>query len=253
MATDDELLPRVASIMSNAGLGSHRDLTERLRLGSLYLCETCLISAVNGTYSRCFPCNKSVPKPVPNVYFLTISGATQQSIADMSNYKSESPSEDAVTRLRLLLYYAFKYHLDCIAGDGGGFDVITYVPSGRSDRTSLRKLIPLHRTIPIVDMEYKQPYRTGRAERYAPEKLIADRAIFEGKKVLLIEDSWVKGFNAMSAAKALHLSGASSVKVLVIARRFGEGYSGQDAVLKAIDPEASYDYRFCPVSLSGHE
>lgn len=247
---DHEYLRRIAQISRNAGRGAGTNIFGNLSVGGVPLCHSCLTPVNNDSYSHCFSCARLGPQPVPPVYFLSFSGVTDQSTSDMARYKDDPASNAAILRLKILLYFGLKYHLDCIAGEPDGIDVITFVPSGKSPFSSIRQIIPNSST-PVENMSYLPPYRRGRAERFELERFHADREIFSGKRVLLIEDSWFKGFNARSAAEALRDAGAADVKILVLARRLGRPF--QQELLDVIDAGEHFDPTFCPVHLMSHD
>lgn len=237
--------------MRNAGLGAQRNVIGGVEISGIPICKVCLVP-ISSQYPTCYTCGMRGPGPVPRVLFLTYSGITPQSVTDMMQYKGDRPARASLDRLRTLLYLALSRHGDCIRKAAGGIDLVTYVPSGKGSSSSLVNVIPAMRT-PLFEMHYNPPYRTERANGFEVEKFGADPEIVTGKRVLLIEDSWFKGYNARSAAAALKDAGAASVTILVLARRLGEDYPLQAKLINAMDSERFYDMDFCPVSLSFHD
>lgn len=248
---DDDYLAMIASIMRNAGRGAQRDLLGNLVLNGVPICDKCLGPTSSAGWKYCFPCEREGPRPVPRIFFLTYSGITDQSASDMMNYKGAYPAAAAVLRLRVLLYFGLKYHATCMAGNPDGFDVVTFVPSGKTRLSAINGILPEMST-PIAHMQYVQPFRDGRAEGYELTKFIAEPALFSGKRVLLVEDSWFKGYNARSAAAALYAAGATEVTILVLARRLGHDFPAQARVIQATDASLHFDPTFCPVTLTHH-
>lgn len=71
-----------------------------------------------------------------------------------------------------------------------------------------------------------------------------------GRHVLVLEDTWTRGFSALSLAVGLEQAGASQVSVLTIARYLDANYPPTEAWLKTNSPLPSYDPTFCPVTRS---
>lgn len=132
---------------------------------------------------------------------------------------------------------------------GGEVDIITPVPSKRGvpfERQPLR--LALGRIEPIESrlqhtLNYDQTVTVARRS-YAPNAFRAGPAPVAGARVLLIEDSWVSGATAVSAAGALLNSGAATVLLCPIARIIPIGFWPADhpyrtAMRVPWDPDSS--------------
>ena len=71
-----------------------------------------------------------------------------------------------------------------------------------------------------------------------------------GRHVLVLEDTWTRGFSALSLATSLKQAGASQVSVLTIARYLNTHHPPTEAWLKTNSPLLSYDPTFCPITRS---
>lgn len=133
---------------------------------------------------------------------------------------------------------------------GGEIDVITPVPSKRTgvtfDNQPLRLALgrvesieaKLRHTL-VHDTTVALARRT-----YAPRAFTSGPNPVDGKRVLLIEDSWASGATAVSAAGALLDAGATSVLIAPIARIIPSGYWPDDHPYRAAmtnrwDPDAA--------------
>jgi len=122
-------------------------------------------------------------------------------------------------------------------------DYLAVVPSGsgRPGVHPLLRMVTPYLTLPPVALTLN-PGEQGRD--YNPCRFRAD-GLAVGASVLLLDDTWVSGASAQSAAAALKLAGASQVVTLVLAR-----------LLHAADPRAtglagrSYDPLTCAVHTS---
>ena len=63
---------------------------------------------------------------------------------------------------------------------------------------------------------------------FNPRALAALRGAVEGRRILLIEDSWVTGATAVSAAGSLLAADAASVLILPVARVIDTGFWPED-------------------------
>lgn len=140
---------------------------------------------------------------------------------DLRSYKS--PVTDAVAaraRLRALLLVFLRDHGRCVWREAGmpGPGLVAFVPSGRGRPGThpLRDLAVPYLSLPIAGLSVRDPAALGRDMNIA--WLRPDRPV-RGADVLLIEDTWVSGGSAQSAAVALKAAGAARVAVVVLGRQ----------------------------------
>lgn len=143
-------------------------------------------------------------------------------------YKGAEPERGAA--LASLAYQFLSSNGQAIRAKlGGDIDVITIVPSKRGVTYSSQ---PLRRALALVG-----PIRDllGHTLTHKPATKLAhtqyDSAIFEagpdpvnGRRVALIEDTWITGATSLSAAGALLDLGAAAVLILPVAREVKTGW-----------------------------
>jgi hypothetical protein len=88
------------------------------------------------------------------------------------------------------------------------------------------------------------PERTVRHDRFSVPAQHVGRV--EGRRVLLIDDTWTTGAKVQSAAVALHDAGAISVTALCVARWCRDDWPDHKALLDGCT--APYDALICPTT-----
>lgn len=166
-------------------------------------------------------------------------GAADQALRDMYRYKltlgratRQEISEEG-QRIRVLLYVTLRDNLaDMLTTSVAPVDMITHVPStssqagrdpyalGDAISSAVSKLrgAPPHVELLVPDSHNPTSSRTVSPERFS----VGEPGAVVGRHVLLVEDTWVTGASAQSAAVALHRAGASRVTVLCVARMLAE-------------------------------
>jgi hypothetical protein len=157
-------------------------------------------------------------------------------------YKAEGAAPEAL--LALLLVFLHD-HATCIWRQAGmsGPDRVAVVPSGcgRPGAHPLLRLISPYLRLPLARLDIR-PGEQGR-------DLNADRfqaSGTAGARVLLLDDTWVSGASAQSAAVALKRSGAAKVAVVVLGRHLSPAEPRASAL--AATP---YDAATCTIHLPG--
>lgn len=121
----------------------------------------------------------------------------------------------------------------------GEVDIITPVPSKRVgvsyDNQPLRLALGRAETIEtkLRQTLVHDPSVAVARRSYAPNAFIAGPTSVAGKRVLLIEDAWVSGATAVSAAGALLAAGAAAVFISPIARVIPSGFWPADHPYRA--------------------
>ena len=139
--------------------------------------------------------------------------------ADLWGYKSRgAPSPGARTALLALLLVFLRDHGACVWSQAGmaAPDRLAVVPagSGRPGPHPLLRLVSPYLRLPLAGLAIR-PGSQGRDLNV--HRFRADQSA-EGGRVLLIDDSWVSGASAQSAAAALKLAGARQVAIVVLGR-----------------------------------
>lgn len=126
---------------------------------------------------------------------------------------------------------------------GGEPSITTIVPSTRGDSYEEQRFREALCMVPPLAEELTQALRhvddTEVPHReYAPDAFTSGPADVEGHRVLLLEDTWITGATAMSAAGALLRDGARSVAILPLARSSQEDCDEtyQEAMAREYDP-----------------
>jgi hypothetical protein len=139
--------------------------------------------------------------------------------ADLWRYKSwPAPSASARTSLLVLLLAFLNDHGACVWRRAGmpGPDRLAVVPTGcgRPGPHPLLRLVSPYLRLPLIPLTIR-PGEQGRDLR-VNRFLVGQPAA--GANVLVLDDSWVSGASAQSAAAALKLAGARRVATVVLGR-----------------------------------
>ncbi len=215
--------------------------TSRAVFGSIphqresYVCPTCLGPVTN--YQQCYGCNRLFNSGVPARLWDVIVPMTSVLnpspwYVKLSTYK-RGFTEHGKTLVSLAYTYLTANATQVAAVLGGDPDVFTIVPSKRGVDFATQ---PLRRTLARIEwikarLAQTLVYHEGTgAQRwaYTPNAFTAGPYDVRGKRIVLIEDSWVTGATAVSAAGALLDFGAESVLVMPMARVVDAGYWPDD-------------------------
>lgn len=163
---------------------------------------------------------------------------------DLWRYKAVPPDQAAAHRLRALLLTFLRDHGPCVWRLAGMKRprAVAFVPSGRGrlGEHPLRPLVLPFLRLPEVSLRIRPEY-AERARDLEPAWLHA--APVNGG-VLVIDDTWVTGASAQSAAVALKTAGASHVAVVVLGRHINLA----DPVTRRLTGEAPMtELMPCPV------
>lgn len=186
-------------------------------------------------------------------------GGWSQSAQTMRLYKDKPPTELCVEHVHELTFVVTWLHDDCMRAADGGWDAAAFVPS-RTPREGLHPVTGIARNVSRLaadDPASGGPHeikrmglepgpvnvsRVANAARFAvPDKW---RPRIEGKKVLLVDDTWATGTSIQSAAAALKAAGAVSVTGLCVARWLGWDWESHIPLLKRVTA-AAYDPFAC--------
>jgi hypothetical protein len=171
--------------------------------------------------------------------------------ADLGRYKSwRAPSVPARTLMLALLLAFLRDHGRCVWRHAGmpAPGRLAVVPSGcgRPGPHPLLSLLAPCLRLPQVPLAIR-PGRQGRD--LDPDRFLAGRAA-AGTGVLLVDDTWVSGASAQSAAAALRLAGARHVATIVLARHLNPADPGTAPLAAGLVP-GPYDPASCAVHTDG--
>ena len=169
--------------------------------------------------------------------------------AALLTYKSGEFHEHGPT-LGALAYRWLAVHADNLAVllDGAA-DYVTIVPSKRGvsyDDQPLRKALAVVRPMQAqMRQVLRCPNRlTERLREYRSEIFEVVRRV-KRDRIVLVEDTWIGGATALSAAGALMDAGATSVAIAPIAREMKPSFHGKDhPYLDYL--EGNFDIEFWP-------
>jgi hypothetical protein len=148
-------------------------------------------------------------------------------------YKKGQFRENAHVVAAVAYEWMKRHATDLSATLGGQADIVTIVPSKRGhtyDSQPLRRalaLVPTFRKRLSESLVCARPELYGRM-LYMPDMFRVATSAVAGSRVLLIEDSWITGATALSAAGALLAGGAAEVTVVPIAREISASFRGDD-------------------------
>ena len=224
------------------------------------VCPVCL-GPVNDGYSECLGCHNNISL-VParssiGVIPLGIAVKGEPLAVSLWRYKRADDKSERREHLGLLTEYfdARMTHLDaCPDAALPAFDLVTVVPGTKSAGVNpVHRILgasswavrqPLHETL-VPGADSDQPDHRGAVDKFrCPAELSGHRS------VLLVDDTWTSGANALSAASALLRAGAGHVTVVVLGRHVDPGYSGvADFVQRVEQQHPSRRCALCSPSL----
>jgi hypothetical protein len=187
-------------------------------------CRTCRGPAQPG-FARCYQCNLAAGQAgglladvVAPIGYAVRGGRLA---ADLRRYKSERPgAAQAGARLREMLAGFLRDHAGAVwraAGMDTGPAAVAVVPSGqgRPGEHPLLGMVLRCVDLPLVRLSVAPGAALGRG--VTVDWLRADGPV-AGADVLVVDDTWVSGGSAQSAAAALKLAGARRVAIVVLGR-----------------------------------
>jgi hypothetical protein len=166
-----------------------------------------------------------------------------QLAGDLWRYKSDRDgAAESAARLRDMLAVYLRDHGEAVwraAGMTAGPAAVAVVPSGRG-RPGGHPLLGLVRSCvgrPLVGLSVA-PKEAAHGRGVDPRWLRVDGPV-AGADVLVIDDTWVSGGSAQSAAVALKLAGARRVAIIVLGRHINPADPRSAPFLAAIPATAT--------------
>jgi len=185
---------------------------------------------IDTEYEICYTCRVQ-PANLDAVVPITYSEHLGQVHLALRTYKEgESPAIRAYPAVRLaaILWRFLGIHEPCVASaaDVDRFDLVTTVPSSDPKRDEHSVLRIVAETAEPVKGRLRRPLRaTGTVEgrEFSPDRFEAVEPV-SGSSILLLDDTWVTGGHARSAAHALRQAGAAKIALVVIGRHIHREY-----------------------------
>jgi hypothetical protein len=204
-------------------------------------CRTCR-GPVQAGFARCYQCDVAsseygdlLADVVAPIGYAVKGG---QLAADLWRYKSgREGAAEAGARLRSMLSGFLRDHAGCVwqaAGMTGGPAVAAVVPSGQG-RPGPHPLLEIVRScagLPMTGLS-AGPHGAARG-RGVSLGWLRVREPVAGADVLLVDDTWVSGGSAQSAAAALKLAGARRVALVVFGRHVDPADPRSAVLLRAL-------------------
>lgn len=243
MPTVTELSDNYAGVMQNP-----------LAPGAVGICGRCLTFATGG-FNYCITCERHRQGDqfhADLVVPISYAAKGQQLYRALRGYKSALADQALIqfrATLAAILWRWVAEHERCTARALGidEFDRVTTVPSSDPDRDRTHPLRDVVRVVdplgPRFDRLLDRSGKDVRPREVDPEKYEPRRDL-DGEAILLVEDSWVTGSNAESAAGALAAGGAGPVAVLAIGRVLDLDF--QDHRSRFDELPAVFDWDWCP-------
>ncbi len=216
------------------------------------LCQTCA-APIDAHYDQCIQCDRHSQSGYPIAdrvgSMVYASKANDQTYVSMYGYKAQHPPAAHTRLVRSLLRIGVVGHTDCLSRLASNpVQKWAYVPSSSSRdrehplRTHLLEILPEESELSITVAGDAHSFRQLRPENFA----VLDGEV-ERRHVLLIDDSWVSGGHAQSAAGALKIAGASEVSILTLSRVLDPArWPPAENYIKDVLSSAQYDYLVCP-------
>jgi hypothetical protein len=165
-----------------------------------------------------------------------------QSYKVVRQYKGPNPGPDVERVMMSLIALGLRGHVECAMRMSG-------TPTGWAVMPSSKGRMRLGEIVRGMTRRPDDEIRLGTARDFEQRRLRPDNFVIESdhvpERVLLVDDSWVSGSNAQSAAAALKQAGAKDVSVFVVARVLDPTYPATKRFLAARGRPA-FDATICP-------
>lgn len=193
-------------------------------------CVTCA-APVGAGYQRCQPCTLHTLSPHPKanrvaslVYAVEYDS---QAYKLVRGYKAENPGPSLPDMMASLLALGLRGHGACDAKLAGSPADIGWavVPSTRHrDRPQPLRTLLLGLAKPGHEVRLEPADGLVNVRELRPENFRVVTPPPYPPHIILIDDSWVRGGHAQSAASALRRSGVADVSILTVARVLSPGW-----------------------------
>jgi hypothetical protein len=179
---------------------------------------------VRAGYARCYQCALQLTEAggllADAVFVVAYAVKGGQLASDLWRYKADRPDPGAVERLRGLLRGFLAGHGRCVAAAAPGSVAVVPSGQGRAGAHPLAGIVSSCVDLPRVELAVASRAMAHGREVSPGWLRVAGGAPggVAGTSVLVVEDTWVSGGSAQSAAAALKLAGAARVTIMVLGR-----------------------------------
>jgi hypothetical protein len=211
------------------------------------VCRTCGGPVQHG-FARCYQCDLTYSEAgdllADAVVHAGYAVKGEQLATDLRRYKSgREGAADAGQRLRSMLAVFLREHGAKVwqaAGIAGAPSAVAVVPSGqgRPGPHPLTAIVASCVDLPVTQLTVRLPAQPCRRGTITLGWLDV-RGLVAGADVLLVDDTWVSGGSAQSAAAALKLAGARAVALVVLGRHVDPADPRSAELLRALRSAAS--------------
>ncbi len=224
----------------------------------VFVCRLCLgpgqarSSTGVSWWPQCYPCKKLFER-APEVLqerFVAATIAVDPSpwFGRLQTYKRSAPEYQPL--IASVAWQFMNAHRDRFSAMlGGPAEGIVVVPSTKGTPLNLQ---PLRRALmmaaPLRDLLVAAVQHNGkqvRRQEYAPEAFDVVPALIAGRRLLVIDDTWVTGARLTSVAGALLAAGAGAVVPFAIARDVNDAWCSHDHPYRR-EMERPYDINAWP-------
>ena len=243
--TDQDPLARLRdSLVARAG----GYLRNPVRLAKV-TCAVCARPADG--FVRCYQCrmHRYFDGLADSTAIMTYAVAGQQSGYVMRGYKA-TPQPVGEHRLVVALLAALGVagHTSCAAALAGApvshWATVPSLPA-RPAEHPLHQIVRPYAPGADVALTAAAPGRIQHPRDVSPDHFTVGEQLTPGSHVLLLDDTWVTGGHAQSAALALRRAGAARISLLVIARWMTRDTRAGERFLRDLEPR-DYDPAACP-------
>lgn len=220
------------------------------------VCDVCH-SAPNPGFSTCYSCSDvagRLSRPAGFVVPISLYEIPSQLHHVLRNYKREGWPAEIVHAWRIqiaaMIGRFLQEHGPCIAEEAGGeWDTVTVVPStgGRTGEHPFERVFRALPRLPLERLLVPGPAADRLARRVAYDRgfAVVDGVDVEGRRILVMDDTYTSGARAQSAASALQLAGATVVAIVPVGRVVNPAFSEASAALWAKAKEEQFDFATC--------
>lgn len=220
------------------------------------VCRFCL-GAVSGSYRQCYNCfelflRSEAPADLRRrVVPMTVVRNPSTWYSILLTYKQGGFAEYAPVVASIAYTWLTEHAEEIRELLDGDPDMLTVVPSKRGFTFETQRL---RRALGMVGPIANQLTQTlecvdgspARRTKYTPQIFSPKGEDVRGQRIVLIEDTWITGATAVSAAGALRLAGAKRVVITPVARDFRVEFHGADHPYLSHILPAPYDITAWP-------
>jgi hypothetical protein len=191
-------------------------------------CKVCQ-RPVRAGYAHCYQCALQRTEAggllADAVFVVAFAVKGGQLASDLWRYKADRPDPGAIGRLRGLLRGFLADHGRCVDAAGPGRVAVVPSGQGRPGAHPLAGIVSSCVGLPMVQLAAASRAMAHGREVSPGWLRVAGGAAggVAGTSVLVVEDTWVSGGSAQSAAAALKLAGAAQVTIMVLGRHLEAG------------------------------